>query len=449
MLFNAKTVLSLLTACLLACSADAAVFKADEFTLPNGLHCVVVENHKAPLIKQMLWYKAGSVDEKNGKGGSAHLLEHLMFRGTEKVKDGAFNEIVKKHGVSANAFTSREVTAYYEFADISRLEVLMALEADRMQNLNFNQQAFEAERKIVFQERMQRIENNPSSLFSERFDLLLWGNSAYGKPVTGYPEEIMSLKYNDALEFYKHFYAPNNAVLILSGDINLETAKSLVEKYFGKLEPRNIKRELPKPQDGYFRETLEMELPDVNTVKMSESYILSPVEKLGDLIYDYAVLAEYLGGGETAALYKDLVLQKSDAVSVGADYDFVTNGNTVFSFLLLPNPEKKRSFAELTELLRESTQKAIDELSAKKLEQVKRKMLADLVYVNDNPSDAAQWIGYMLVNGFSLQDVQEYENKVRGVNLQGVRRAYKSLMSASGVSGLLKPLSKNDKRRPL
>ncbi|MBP5215045.1 MAG: insulinase family protein [Alphaproteobacteria bacterium] len=421
--------------------ASATVFKAEEFVLPNGLRCVVVENHKAPLIKHMVWYKAGSVDEEAGKGGSAHLLEHLMFRGTKKVKDGAFNEIMEKHGAVSNAFTTHEVTAYHEFADISRLEVLMALESDRMQNLNFDKQAFETERKIVFQERMQRIENNPSSIFSERFDLLLWGNSPYGRPVTGLAEEIESLTYDDALSFYQRFYAPNNAILVLSGDIDAATVKPLVEKYYGKLQSHKVKRQNPVSVRPYFRETLEMELPDINTVKMVESYILDTTEEIKDEVYDYAVLAEYLGGGETSALYRDLVLKNKEFVSVFAGYNFVTNGNTVFSFSLLPVEGNKMSLTELSDILHHSAENAVKNLTDKRLEQIKRKMVADLVYANDNPADAAQWIGYMLASGFSLADIQNYEEKISSVTLSGVKQAFKNLQKASGVKGLLKPLS--------
>ena len=421
--------------------ASATVFKAEEFVLPNGLRCVVVENHKAPLIKHMVWYKAGSVDEEAGKGGSAHLLEHLMFRGTKKVKDGAFNEILEKHGAVSNAFTTHEVTAYHEFADISRLEVLMALESDRMQNLNFDKQAFETERKIVFQERMQRIENNPSSIFSERFDLLLWGNSPYGRPVTGLAEEIESLTYDDTLSFYQRFYAPNNAILVLSGDIDAATVKPLVEKYYGKLQSHKVKRQNPVSVRPYFRETLEMELPDINTVKMVESYILDTTEEIKDEVYDYAVLAEYLGGGETSALYRDLVLKNKEFVSVFAGYNFVTNGNTVFSFSLLPVEGNKMSLTELSDILHHSAENAVKNLTDKRLEQIKRKMVADLVYANDNPADAAQWIGYMLASGFSLADIQNYEEKISSVTLSGVKQAFKNLQKASGVKGLLKPLS--------
>ena len=191
---------------LLPLTAAADLFKADEFTLDNGLRVVVVENHKAPLIKHMVWYNAGAVDEVKGKGGSAHLLEHLMFRGTKKVKGDEFNQIMHENGADSNAFTSQDMTVYHQFADISKLEALMALEADRMQNLNFDKDAFEAERKIVYQERKQVIENNPAAPFAERLSLLLWGNSAYGRPVSGLANEIMDLNSQDIRDFYQRYF---------------------------------------------------------------------------------------------------------------------------------------------------------------------------------------------------------------------------------------------------
>ena len=179
----------------------AELFKAEEFFLSNGLHVVIVENHKAPLVKQMLVYKVGAVDNLSGKAGGAHLLEHLMFRGTSKVKDGEFNRIMKDNGAVSNAFTSYDITAYHQFADVSRLEVLMAMEADRMQNLNFDEKAYEAEQKIVLQERKQVVENNPASAYSERLRRVMYNDSPYGRPITGTEDEIRDLSFADAMEF--------------------------------------------------------------------------------------------------------------------------------------------------------------------------------------------------------------------------------------------------------
>lgn len=424
--------------------ALSSLFKAEEFTLNNGLRCVIVENHKAPLIKQMLWYKVGSVDEQAGKGGSAHLLEHLMFRGTKFAKDGEFNRIMEKNGVSDNAFTSHDVTAYHQFADMSKLEVLLALEADRMENLSFDEKAFEAERKIVYQERMQVVENNPASPFNERFDLILWGDNPYGRPVTGLPREIMALEYADIMNFYKKFYTPSNAVLLLSGDITAKEARPLIEKYFGEISSHQVEHIKHDTDMHEFHETLEMTLPNISTIKISERYLLPKHDELKRKVYAFLVLEEYLGGGATSALYKDLVLKQKIALSVGASYHFVSRGEGVFSLGMVPDSAKEFNREEMLSLLHNAADEAIESLSEKKLAQIKRKMLADLVFVNDNPQTAAEWIGAMLTVGFTLDEVQKYENNIKAVTLQDVKEAYTKLKKSPRVCGVLYPEDKGD-----
>lgn len=443
---NKITVISVfLMFCLWGQAVCAALFKADEFTLQNGLHCVVIENHKAPLVKQMVWYKVGSVDEPDGKGGSAHLLEHLMFRGTKYAKDGEFNRIMEKYGVSDNAFTSHDFTSYHQFADVSKLEILLALEADRMKNLNFDEKAFIAEQKIVFQERMQRVENNPSSPFYERLNSILWGNNPYGKPVTGLPDEIMSIEYGDIKGFYNKFYNPSNAVLVISGDVTVQEVFSLVQKYFGNIEAHKVIRKEHTTPRYLMHEILEMSLPKVSAIKVYDKYLLPKYNDLKSKIYDYLVLEEYLGGGATSAIYKDLVLEKKVALSVGASYNFVSRGESVFSFNMVPPEAKDFDREKVLDLLQNSADEAVKKLTAKKLEQIKRKMLADLVFVNDNPQDAAEWIGAMLSVGFTLEDVQDYEDNLKAVTLQNVKDAYTEMKKAPRVSGILLP-SPNETR---
>ena len=211
-------------------SAGAKIFDMEEFRLDNGLQVIVIPNRKAPIVRQMIWYKVGSVDEALGKGGTAHLLEHLMFRGTKKVKNSDFNAIIARNGGESNAFTAQDFTAYYETTDVSRLELAMALEADRMENLDFGKKAFDKERDVVFQERMQVVENNPSSYFGESLRRVLWQQHPYSRPISGSPEEIKSVSRADVMDFYRRYYAPNNAILLLSGDIEPKTAKLLAEK---------------------------------------------------------------------------------------------------------------------------------------------------------------------------------------------------------------------------
>ena len=204
--------------------ADARLFAMEEFYLDNGLRVIVINNAKAPIVKQMLWYKAGSIDEPLGKGGTAHLLEHLMFRGTEKISGSDFNKILEKNGADVNAFTAQDVTSYHAFIDVSRLELALLMEADRMNGLHLTPENFALERDIVYQERMQVVENNPSAPFKENLQRALWQNHPYARPITGEAEEILSLTQKDVEDFYRRFYSPENAVLVLSGDVTAAEA---------------------------------------------------------------------------------------------------------------------------------------------------------------------------------------------------------------------------------
>jgi len=286
---------------------------------------------------------------------------------------------------------------------------------------------------------MQRVENNPSSPFYERLRLLLWGNSPYGQPVTGLPHEIMGLKYSDIMEFYNKFYTPSNAVLVLSGDITAEAVKPLLEKYYGSITSHNVKHQVTNPQMNTFHEMLEMALPEVSTIKVYEKYLLPKYTELKNKVYDYLVLAEYLGGSSTSALYKDLVKEQKTALSVSASYSFVSRGESVFSFSMVPQENEKFNREEAVERLQKAIKKAMAGLTEEKLSQIKRKMLADLVFINDNPQDAAGWVGAMLAVGLTLQDALNYENNIQAVTIQGIKEAFDGLQKAPRVSGILLP----------
>ena len=222
--------------CLLAIKAEAKFIDVNSFQLENGLSVFVVENHRAPIVESRLFYKAGSLNDMVGKGGIAHLLEHMMFRGTKKIKDKEFNNIVEENGVKNNAYTTLDHTTYYEFMGIDKLDLMLALEADRMKNLKIDDEAFLKERDVVLQERKQRFETNPSSLFYENMNTLLWQDGKMANPVSGREKEIIGLTKEDAYEFYSRYYDVSNAILVLAGDITLNQAQEVVGKYFGKLK---------------------------------------------------------------------------------------------------------------------------------------------------------------------------------------------------------------------
>ena len=414
-------------------------FNVQEFYRDTGLQVIVIENHKAPIIQQMLFYKVGAVDEKPGQGGIAHLLEHLMFRGTTKVDGQLFNQILEQNGAESNAFTAQDITAYYQFMDISRLELAMFLEADRMQGLDLNKRNFKTERDIVFQERKQRVDNNPTALFFEKVRAVLWQEHPYGKPVTGQDREIDNLTQNMAKEFYESYYAPNNAILILSGDIEPQVAKSLAEKYFGEIEPRKVglKADFPK-LDKQFDARLEMKLPQIKAERMVKLYVAPSVNLDKTEVYPLMVLAAYLGEGETSKLYKKLVLQEKAALGVSVSYDYASRSYGGFSISATPKEDIKTEDFEAA--LNKAIKQAVAEITIEEIEKTKAKMLAGQVYLRDNPNDAAYIVGAMAAVGMSVEEIENHAENIRKVSAAEVRQAAKKLFGgAISVTGIVKP----------
>lgn len=434
-----KYILGLGLALLFGSRADAGLFDAQEFYLDNGLRVIVAENHRVPIIKHMVWYKSGAADETVGKGGSAHLLEHLMFRGTGEVKGQEFNRLMEANGAESNAFTGQDMTAYHQLLDISRLELAMFLEADRMRGLQVSDKDFAAERDIVFQERKERVDNNPAGRFREAVSRALWQEHPYGRPVSGTDAEIMNLQKSDIEDYYRRYYAPNNAVLVLAGDIDLPTAKRLAQKYYG-----GIKAAEALPQDDFaklkpdFKAVIDMSEPDVQGYRVLRLYAAPSYAVEPDDAYNLQVLAEYLGGGETSKLYKKLVLQKKKALAINADYNPVSRSYGQFSVSAIPaagvSPE------ELLAEIDTGWKEALAELNIDELEKVKQKMLAGLVYLRDNPEDAAYIAGSMAVAGADLSEIEGIEQKIKSVQYADVRRAAEKLTThAPQVTGILRP----------
>ncbi len=442
---NKKFVTIALICLLFTFPAAAKLFDISEYTLGNGARLLVIENHKAPIVKHMVWYRVGSVDEKTGKGGAAHLLEHLMFRGTKKVSGSEFNRMMQINGADGNAFTSRDYTAYHQSLDVSRLELAMALEADRMRNLNFSDQDFAAERDIVYQERKQVVENQPLSGFFEAVQRGLWQTHPYARSVSGTEEEILSLTKADITDIYRRYYVPNNAVIVISGDIEPETAYRLAEKYYGKLPIGHAlaEKHFPKVHLGT-RVALKMKLPRVELPRIVRYYAVDSYNTDPDNIYAAAVLADYLGGSDTSELYKELVIKKKLALSVAVSYDYASRSYGTFSLMVVPaagvSPEQLQ--ATLDRVVNE----AVASLTDEKLAKVKNKMLAGLVYLRDNPNDAAYIVGSLYTIGMSCQDIENYADNIRAVNSAEVKQAAKKIFGASAaVEGIVEPLGGEDK----
>ena len=279
------------------------------FTLENGMDVVVVEDHRAPAVQQMVWYRAGSADEPKGSSGVAHFLEHLLFKATDKMEAGEFSATVAANGGRDNAFTSYDYTAYFQRVAADRLELMMQMESDRMKNIRLTPENISTERDVIIEERNQRTENNPAALFREQKNAAQYLNHRYGTPIIGWMHEMRELDLDDALAFYETYYAPNNAILVVSGDVDPDEVRTLAETYYGPIPanpdlPERIRTQEP-PQTAERR--LKFKDARVAQPYNSRSY-LAPERDSGDheTAAALTILAEILGGGTTSYLAEKL-----------------------------------------------------------------------------------------------------------------------------------------------
>ncbi len=297
--------------------------RTTEFTLANGLQVLVIPDHRAPVVTQMVWYKVGAADEPPGSSGIAHFLEHLMFKGTEEIPPGQFSKIVAKNGGDDNAFTNHDITAYFQRVAKDRLPMVMAMEADRMANLRLSEEDVVTERNVILEERRSRIDNDPSSILQEQMMAALYTNHPYGIPVIGWEHEIAALDRDDALGFYKRFYAPNNALLVVAGDVEPEEVKRLAEETFGKIAAEQEPERPHSPARARACAPVRVELDDPRAGRLTvQRYYLAPsytsaaageAEAL-DLLMRIAVK------GSTSRLYRRLVVEQKKAASAGGWY---------------------------------------------------------------------------------------------------------------------------------
>ncbi len=427
-------------------AAEARLMKLDYFVLDNGLRVAVAENRKAPVVLQMLYYKTGSVNDPKGKGGTAHLLEHLMFRGTKRVPGQAFNRLTEEHGASGNAYTTYDQTAYYEFSDIAKLELMMALEADRMQGLDISDEAFAAERDIVLQERRQRFETNPVPLFYETLSKLLWQDHPLANPVSGSPSEIRSLTKSDVEDFYRRYYRPDNALLVLAGDISAAEAKDLAQKYFGKLANPAMTIPTPTLEKGRASEveTL-MRIEGVQQPRYADSFRMDAGVFSKKDIQALGMLAEYLTGDDSAPLYDELVYRGKQLLGIDVGFSYNPELGGSFGIYATPAPEwlaangrSTRPAGAIKELIGKALEKAIADLSPEKLDKIKNRVVSDAVYLQENPRSSANFAGDMLLSGYTAEEIADYDEAIRAVTLDDVIAAWKKVTASGGrVTGFL------------
>ncbi len=403
------------------------LFKAESFTLDNGMKVIAVENRRAPAVTHMVWYKTGSIDDPRGKSGIAHVLEHLMFKGTPAVPDGEFSKIVARNGGNENAFTSYDYTAYYQNIARDRLELVMFLESDRMKNLRFTLKDFVPELEVVKEERLMRTENNPAALLAERRNQLLWGEHVYARPIIGFKKELAELTLEDAQDFYNTHYAPDNAILIVAGDITAAELKPLAEKYYGKLPPGRKARTKRVFTESYpLKSTIEMTHPLAKIQTVTRTFIVPSYLSEGkESAHAYAVLAELLGAKDSGLLYKRLVNTKK-ASSVSVDYRGFALDKGTFSIAAAVSPDATAADIEA------ALDRPVD-MNEKALRQAKKRLVAGMEHLIDNPETTANVTGFAEILGLGIEELEKFPEKINAVSLDDVKAAYENMTAKSAV----------------
>ena len=410
-------------------SARAKVLNLKEFELDNGLRVVVVSNHKAPVGLVKLYYKVGSFNDPIFKGGIAHLLEHMMFRGTKKVGDEEFNLITEENGADNNAYTTFLHTGYYEFSDISKLELMLYLEADRMENLEIDEDKFVKERDIVLEERMQPFETNPATKFYEQLNKVFWQKHPYSRPVSGEIEEIKSLSLEDTIEFYERYYRPDNAILVLSGDIDFEQAKGGVKKYVGDIKNKKVKNEDMKIAKLSNDESdLVMKVDGGNQSRFIGYWHLKENEFSKKEILALSYFCEYLSKDDTAYLYDKLVYRDKKFLSVGVDVDYREDVGGKVAFYVVPKDENMK-IDEIKEIIFEAIKEGFEKVSDEKLEEIKNETLSNVAYMLENPQNTAGYVGGMLLDGYGLDEIMNYDDMLKSVDVLDVKNAWNKVLS--------------------
>jgi len=426
--------------------ALAQVFNPTTYTLENGLRIVVVENHRAPIAAQMVWYQVGSADEVSGKSGLAHMLEHLMFKGTPTVPPGQFSKIIARAGGRDNAFTSSDYTAYYQNIAADQLELAMKLEADRMQNLTLDEQNFQTERAVVLEERRSRTDNNPGALLTERMEAALYLNHPYHRPVIGWENEIQAFTRQDALDFYRKWYAPNNAILVVAGDVKPDEVKALAEKYYGPIPraetpPRDRLKE--PPQVAARLVTLKdarVQQPSVSRMYLAASAHYGD-ESIGPAsdAYPLEVLTEILGGNATSRLYRSLVVAQGLATAAESWYDPTATDYATFGFSLTPRAGV--SLEQLQAALDKELALVLkDGIRPDEVERAKARLRATVAYSRDSLHTGAHVLGAALAVGLTTADVESWPQRIAAITPDQVNAAARRVLQADRmVTGLLLP----------
>jgi zinc protease len=426
----------------IASSAQSATngSQVSDFILPNGLELVVIPDHRAPVVTHMIWYKVGAADETPGQSGLAHFLEHLMFKGTAKNPAGKFSQVVAHIGGQENAFTSQDYTGYFQRVPSEHLRTVMEFEADRMTGLQLTDDVVLPERNVILEEQNQRVGNNPRARLTEQIDAALYLNHPYGKPVIGWRHEMERLSRDDAIGFYRRFYAPNNAIVVIAGDVDPLKVRTMVEETYGKI-PRHgtvAPRERPEEPPPVAVRSLTVADPRVEMPTLQRDYLVPSFRtaKRGQS-EALEVLSHILGSGSNSRLYRALVVDKQMAVMASAWYD--ANALDLSKFAIVGGPRPGVTLQQLESEIDAVVAQIIDKgVTSEELERTKTRLIADAVYAQDNQATMARWYGAALTTGATVNDVRSWTDGIRAVTAEQVQGAAKQwLEKQRSVTGYL------------
>ncbi|MBZ9896408.1 insulinase family protein [Mesorhizobium sp. BR1-1-6] len=445
-----KTLLATLLALVIAGLVPAAFaadkrpaeFKVTDFLLDNGMEVVVIPDHRSPIVTHMVWYKVGSADEPPGKSGIAHFFEHLMFKATANHAAGEFDRAVSDIGGSNNAFTSYDYTAFHETVAPSALELMMSFEADRMRNLILTDDVIKTERDVILEERRSRIDNSPEAVLEEELDATLWQNQPYRIPVIGWMQEMEQLNRTDAIAFYNKYYQPNNAVLIVAGDVEPDTVKALAEKTYGKIArgPDLPPRVRPVEPEQNTRRTVTLSDARVSVPNFSTQWVVPSYHtaKPGEA-EALDLLAEILGGGNRSRLYQALVVRQGIASNAGAYFQGTMLDDTNFTVYGTPRGDARLVDVEAA-VDAEVVRIAREGVTVKELDKAKDRYVRSMVFARDKQDSMANIYGAELATGGNVQDIEQWPERIRNITPGEIKAvAARYLVLARSTTGYLLP----------
>ncbi|MEG6508719.1 pitrilysin family protein [Methyloligella sp. 2.7D] len=421
--------------------------KISEFQLDNGLQVVVVPDHRAPVATQILWYKVGGADDPKGASGVAHFLEHLMFKGTEEIPPGQFAKIVARNGGEDNAFTSHDVTAYFQRVAKDRLPKVMAMEADRMANLRLSEESALTERDVILEERRSRVDNDPGSILQEKVMAALFETHPYGIPIIGWENEIAKLTRDDALAFYKRFYAPNNAILVVAGDVEPEEVRRLAEETYGKHAPNpelGLRKRTPEAPHAK-GETIRLADPRAGRITVQRHYRVpsyNSATKPGEA-EALDLMMRVVSARTAGKLYRRLVVEEKIAASAGGWYadTGLDSGRLALYGVAAENVTAEQLDDALSRFIADLKR---DGVTQAELDRARNAYLAQFIYAADSHQSLARHYGWRMATGMTLEQIEAWPDRLKKVTpeeIADVARTY--LTDENSVTGILEPAAQS------